>query len=114
MLSGRVPRLLRGIDACHAKTHRGKFLCKNASAAPYIQRRCAAIVQLQHLIEEFSEVPNATGLTDDFEQVETLAFIPPSVALLVVQSIVNLLIDLIRSGLHLVWLRFGRDFYSVS
>jgi hypothetical protein len=35
-------------------------------------------------------------------------FIPPGAALLVVQSVVNLLVDLIRSSSHLLLLRFGR------
>src|SRR5262249_23936389 len=36
MSSRRVRRLLRGVNAGHAKAHRGKFLRKNASATPYI------------------------------------------------------------------------------
>jgi hypothetical protein len=93
---------------CHMKAHRSKFLSKNAAATAYIQRRRAAIVELKHVIEESSEVPNTSRIDGRLEQVQTLVFIPPGAALLVVQSVVNLLVDLVRSGSHLLLLRFGR------
>lgn len=108
MLSGRVQRLLRGINARHMKAHRSKFLRKNAATTAYIQRRRGAIVELKHLIEDSSEVPNPDRIDGRLEQVQTLVFIPPGVALLVVQSVVNLLVDLIRSDSHLLLLPFGR------
>src|SRR5215471_14928345 len=98
MLSGRVQRLRRRINACHAKAHRGKLLRKNTAATAYVERRRAAIIKLKHVIEESSEVANTCGIDRRFEQVQTLVFIPPGLALVVVQRIVNLLVDLIRSA----------------
>ena len=52
MLPGRLQRLLRGINASHAKAHAGELFRKDAAAAANIQRRRAVIVELKYLIEE--------------------------------------------------------------
>src|SRR5579862_1035029 len=83
------------------EAHRGKLFREDAAAAAHIEGWCVIAIDVEYFIEEPLEIPDTRRIHRRSKQVENLIFVPPDVGLVVVESIVDLTVDLVRSGLHM-------------